>query len=172
MAELDPNGKSPHESGAKLDAGKLDFEIVFEYFATALEAVAVVAMSGELKYTRGGWRNVPNGLLRYRNAAHRHDLKRAKGETYDKDSKLHHVAHKAWNALAELELVLAQEALEAPATPAAEPETKWATAEGHYPGLNRTCREAFISLVRIVPPPAFPRGLLSPGTWFPYNRKK
>lgn len=159
MTELDPHGKDPHTPGAKLDDGKLDFEILLEYFGSALEAVARVASFGEIKYTRGGWRDVPNGILRYRNAGHRHDLKRAKGEVYADDSKLLHVAHKAWNALAELELVLAQEAR--------EPETQWATPDKTYPGQSRERHPLPFS-----PPATRCRNFLVPSTWFKNNRKK
>lgn len=109
LPEADPNGKSAHESGSKLDAGKADAELVFEGFPRALLAVAEVATFGALKYTRGGWKEVPNGIQRYDAAHMRHKLKRLKGEKIDPDSKKWHRAHEVWNALAALELELTQE---------------------------------------------------------------
>ena len=107
--EADPNGKGAHESGSKLDAGKVDAELVFEGFPRALLAVAEVATFGALKYTRGGWKEVPNGIQRYDAAHMRHKLKRLKGEKIDPDSKKWHRAHEVWNALAALELELMTE---------------------------------------------------------------
>jgi hypothetical protein len=91
-----------------LDAGKVDAELVFEGFPRALLAVAEVATFGALKYTRGGWKTVPNGIQRYDAAFGRHKLKRLAGESSDKDSKLDHRAHEVWNALAAFELHLIQ----------------------------------------------------------------
>ena len=107
--EEDPNGKSPNEPGAKLDAGKVRVGLVMDGFARALWAVSEVGTFGARKYAENGWMSVPNGIARYHDAAARHDLKMAMGETHDKDSDLLHLAHKAWNVLAELELRLRDE---------------------------------------------------------------
>lgn len=88
--EFDPNGKSLHEPGAKADAGKVQAGVLGD-FALALLAVAEVGTHGAVKYTRGGWEQVPNGAERYT------------------DSGLSHKAHAAWNALAVLELELRAE---------------------------------------------------------------
>jgi hypothetical protein len=106
MAEQDPNGKSPHEAGAKLDAGKTRMSLVLHGFAKALEEVGRVGTFGANKYTDNGWATVPNGVERYTDAAYRHLLKEAQGELIDPDSELYHAAHTAWNALARLELIL------------------------------------------------------------------
>ena len=107
QSEADPNGISQHAPGAKLDAGKLRPELVFRGFANALACVARVGTDGAAKYSDDGWREVPNGFARYCEAESRHRLRRNTGEVQDKDSKSLHLAHEAWNALAKLELFLA-----------------------------------------------------------------
>lgn len=106
IAEGDPHGIEQHTKGAKLDAGKPDAGLVLESFPNALMAVAAVATFGANKYTRGGWKEVPGGLLRYKAAEMRHKLYREMGEEYDKESGFLHRAHEAWNSLAQLEYVL------------------------------------------------------------------
>ena len=49
---------------------------------------------------------MPNGLARYTDAMLRHHFAEAGGEELDEDSGLRHAAHRAWNALAVLELEL------------------------------------------------------------------
>jgi len=102
--EIDPNGKSQHEHGAKLDDGKI-MGGVLKDFSLALKAVAEVGTFGAKKYTRGGWQSVPNGIERYGDALWRHLLSE-RHEPIDTDSKLLHEAHLAWNSLARLELIL------------------------------------------------------------------
>lgn len=104
--EKDPNGKAPNEKGSKLDAGKPRLGLVFRGFARALVEVGKVGTFGANKYTDDGWLDVPNGIERYTDAGLRHELKEAIGEEVDADSGLLHAAHKAWNALAVLELKL------------------------------------------------------------------
>lgn len=104
MSERDPNGYDPHQPGAKLDDGKV-MAGVLDDFSLALMAVAEVGTFGAKKYTRGGWQSVPNGQERYRDALWRHHLSE-RHEPKDPETGLLHKAHKAWNALAELELEL------------------------------------------------------------------
>lgn len=105
--ESDPNGKNPHEPGAKLDSGKAPvFRGLLDYFPCACEAVAEVSAFGANKYAWKGWETVPDGVSRYSDAMVRHVTKEAKGEVLDDDSGLSHAAHCAWNALARLELML------------------------------------------------------------------
>lgn len=104
--ESDPTGKSQHQPGAKLDAGKLRPSLVLGGFAHALKAVVKVGTDGANKYTDNGWREVPNGFARYSDAKCRHALAFDTGETHDKDTGSLHLAHEAWNALARLELYL------------------------------------------------------------------
>lgn len=109
MRELDPNGKAPNESGAKLDSGKNRLGLVLLAFSRALEAVGEVGTYGANKYTDNGWIEVPNGVARYTDAMLRHLLKEAKGELKDMDTELLHAAHTAWNALARLDLILREQ---------------------------------------------------------------
>lgn len=102
--ESDPNGRDPHEPGAKLDAGKCLAGVLLD-FGRALERVADVGTYGAHKYTRGGWQSVPDGRQRYTDALLRHLLKLGRQE-YDPDTGLEEIAHVAWNALAILELKL------------------------------------------------------------------
>ena len=107
MAEVDPNGKSAHESGSKLDSGKpCVFRGVVEYFSKAILAVAEVSTFGAKKYVWKGWETVPDGINRYSDAMMRHILKEGSGEHIDPDSKLLHAAHTARGALSRLELML------------------------------------------------------------------
>lgn len=102
--ERDPNGKSQHESGSKLDHGKNRLGLVLLAFSRALKEVGEVGTFGANKYTDNGWLNVPNGIERYTDAMLRHLLQEAMGEKIDPDSQMLHSAQVAWNALARLEL--------------------------------------------------------------------
>jgi hypothetical protein len=107
MTEKDPNGKSPHEPGAKLDAGKSAmFRGLLAYFPRACESVAAVSTFGATKYAWKGWESVPDGVERYSDALVRHLAKEGTGEAKDPDSGFLHAAHTAWNSLARLELLL------------------------------------------------------------------
>lgn len=107
MAEIDPQGRNPHEPGAKLDAGKAPvLRGVLGYFPRALVAVAEVSAAGARKYTWGGWASVPDGAERYGDALARHIVSENIDGPRDKDTELLHAAHAAWNALARLELLL------------------------------------------------------------------
>jgi len=101
----DPNGLAAHEPGAKLDLGKPMVDLTLDGFSRALLAVAQVSTYGAKKYSPNGWKAVPNGEQRYRSAGDRHRLFRGH-EVLDPESKLTHLAHEAWNRLAELELYL------------------------------------------------------------------
>lgn len=113
MSEKDPSGLAANQPGAKLDAGKVMAAQILRQFPRALMGVAEVGSFGARKYSLGGWQHVENGEARYADAGSRHELRRAMGEVFDTDSKLHHLKHEAWNKLAELELYLrSQEATE------------------------------------------------------------
>ena len=102
MREVDPNGKSANEPGAKLDAGKVRPALVIQGFRKALLAISEVGTFGAAKYTDNGWKSVPDGRKRYEDALYRHLL----AEGVDEQSGLPHLAHAAWNLLAMLELEL------------------------------------------------------------------
>lgn len=111
LREQDPNGKNPHEPGAKLDAGKIPvFQGILDYFPRALMAVAEVSAFGASKYAWKGWESVPEGRTRYKDASIRHMMYRAMGEHVDPDSGLLHECHEVWNHLAALELKLRERA--------------------------------------------------------------
>lgn len=107
-AETDPYGKSPHESGAKLDQGKVKAGVLHD-FSEALFQVAQVGTYGAEKYTRGGWQSVPNGAERYFDAFWRHLLE-SRYQECDDDTGLSHLAHAAWNLLAVIELEYGKQA--------------------------------------------------------------
>ena len=105
--EADPYGKSPNQPGAKLDEGKAMMSLILMDMNLALKRVADVATEGAKKYTKGGWKSVPNGFERYTDAMFRHLLSEP-NELCDQDTGIEHAAHAAWNALARLQLLLAQ----------------------------------------------------------------
>ena len=107
----DPN-LDYHVPGAKENLGKAPVGMLFEYFPRAMMEVAKVAAYGARKYTRGGWVEVPDGILEYSDALARHLLKQHIEGFYDDESGLPHSAHAAWNALAVLELQLRNDALD------------------------------------------------------------
>lgn len=108
--ETDPNGKNPHEPGAKLDAGKpCVWQGAIAYFPRALRGIAEVSTFGAKKYTWFGWRDVPDGINRYSDSLGRHLIEEGEGHLYDKDSKLLIAKHSAWNAMARLELMEIEE---------------------------------------------------------------
>lgn len=97
------------EKGVKLDDGKPRLDLVLGDFSRALWGVGQVGTYGAEKYTDRGWQLVDNGVERYGNALLRHYFRWKRGEETDNESKLHHLKHLAWNALAILELTLQQE---------------------------------------------------------------
>jgi len=110
LLEVDPHGTDPHKSGAKLDAGKNRMGLVLDAFPEALLEVGKVGTGGAEKYSDNGWLEVPNGINRYNDAMLRHHFKNAKGDDFDENTGLLHLAHQAWNALAVLELELKRRA--------------------------------------------------------------
>jgi hypothetical protein len=104
--EIDPDGKDQHEAGAKLDAGKPLAGLVLGDFANALSAVVKVGTFGAEKYSPSGWLYVEDAIQRYKDAHLRHWLKRNTREYLDPDSRLPHMYHEVWNALAVLELTM------------------------------------------------------------------
>ena len=65
-----------------------------------------VGTFGANKYRDDGWLTVPGGHGRYTDAMLRHHFADAGGEELDGESGMLHAAHRAWNALAVLELKL------------------------------------------------------------------
>lgn len=102
--EQDPNGLTSDTPGAKLDEGKPKCAQILRMFSHALWEVSKIGTFGANKYTMGGWQHVVDGENRYADADMRHFLEVAMSGEVDGDSELLHLAHRAWNVLAELEL--------------------------------------------------------------------
>lgn len=92
--------------GVKYDAGKPRYGLVLGGFPRALERVVQVGTFGANKYSDDGWLSVDDGHARYTDAMLRHHFAEAGGEELDGESGMLHAAHRAWNALAVLELKL------------------------------------------------------------------
>jgi hypothetical protein len=95
--------------GKKENKGKPQLSILFTQFPKALEAIAKCSEYGHLKYKSTdadylNYQRVEGGSKAYADAGLRHRLYK-KGTT-DVESKLPHYYHVAWNALAELELLI------------------------------------------------------------------
>lgn len=104
-SETDPGGLDAHESGAKLDHGKLRPALVLGGFSKALTAVTEVGTYGATKYTPNGWKDVAGGETRYKDAAMRHWLKYLSGEREnEEDGGVSHLAQIIWNLCAVYEL--------------------------------------------------------------------
>lgn len=93
-----------HIPGTKADAGKPQPSLIHEGFATALGLLTDVATMGANKYTKNGWKDVPNAESRYTDAMLRHLNAHFSGEARDQESDLPHLAHAVWNMMALLEL--------------------------------------------------------------------
>jgi len=90
----------------KYDTGKPMVGLMKLDFHLALIAVAEVTSYGVKKYNQpGSWRTVENAFERYEDALGRHDLA-SHSELCCTESGLTHLAHRAWNALATLQLML------------------------------------------------------------------
>lgn len=113
-------------TGLKYDDGKAPIQRGFiDYFPRAIKAVALISGYGFEKYKAwGGWKTVPDGEARYEDACGRHTLDRVKDGPYDPESKHLHRAHRAWNALATLELELMAETPQKELLPEAVPGPK------------------------------------------------
>jgi hypothetical protein len=111
----DVSKHNPHPTketeGIKHNEGKPQLSLLFTQFPKALEAIVKCSEYGHKKYNKNGedadylnFKRVEGGSIIYADAGLRHRLYK-KGTT-DLDSQLPHAYHVAWNALAELELIL------------------------------------------------------------------
>jgi len=97
--------------GQKFNGDKLPMDIVIcKQFPDALKAIAQCTEYGHQKYIETdedyqNFRKVPGGSQTYADALLRHSMEPGN----DPESGLPHKYHKAWNALAELELWLVEE---------------------------------------------------------------
>lgn len=79
-------------SGVKYDIGKPEFGLIPPH--AMLEMVKVLT-AGAQKYSRDNWIKVPGSKRRYFDAMERHVWAWKRGELYDQDDGIHHLAHAA-----------------------------------------------------------------------------
>lgn len=94
--------------GSKYDDAKPDWSLVQW---RALDKYVRVLTFGATKYARDNWRQVPNLRHRYLAAALRHVAAYAVGESKDKESGEHHLAHAICCLMFVLEDILVDEEL-------------------------------------------------------------
>lgn len=98
------------KKGKKYSQNKPKVGMLFSQMSRALNAVALAATHGNNKYSKDefwdeNFANVPNAFEEYSDGLGRHLLLETQ-ESVDKDSKMPHEVHVAWNALARLEVKL------------------------------------------------------------------
>lgn len=94
-------------TGKKYDSGKPMVGTLCRVFPHALLAVGQCIEFGTHKYPKpDNWKLVEEAFTRYQDSMMRHYLKHQAGEVMDSETKLPHLSHMAWNALAILELYL------------------------------------------------------------------
>lgn len=94
--ETDPTGRKNSDPGAKVDSGKLDYTLVP---TSSFKWLAKLWGVGAKKYSRDGWKEVPDGQARYLAALYRHLEEMRSGEWMDSDTGCPHLICVAWNAL-------------------------------------------------------------------------
>ena len=95
-------------SGKKFDKGKPRLAEMIIDFGFCLAEICKVWEFGANKYEKSNWKKVENAQDRYTNAMLRHLVAEGK-EGYDKETQLHHCLHVAWNAIARVYFVLAEQ---------------------------------------------------------------
>jgi len=105
--EYKDDAEAQAAGAVKYDAGKPTLlKGGLAYFPRAISLVSAVSHFGASKYAWNGWRDVPNGFDRYSEAMVRHLIAEGSEDILDADSRLPHIGHTAWNALARTELYL------------------------------------------------------------------
>ena len=94
------SGFEEHIEGKKYDEGKNRMGLVLQGFSNALWEVGRVGTFGANKYGENNWMYLDNAKSRYLDALCRHLFQYMEGYYYDGESKLPHLAHMCWNALA------------------------------------------------------------------------
>lgn len=85
----------------KYDKGKLRWDLLP---LNLIEKVVEIYTFGAEKYGANTWQNLEDGYNRYKAAMFRHLMEFEKGNIYDDESKLEHLAHMVWNGIAMLYL--------------------------------------------------------------------
>jgi len=87
---------------------KTQMELVDTGFPNALLMLGeVMTWAAKNKgYQPNDWKDIPNPQMSLLGAASRHRNKRLKGEEFDDESGLPHLAHEAFNVMAQLELLI------------------------------------------------------------------
>lgn len=99
-----PAAKDFH--AAKFDQDKPRMDLLLVGMPRALEAVGQVLTYGAQKYAEHSWQKVPQAQERYYAAQLRHQIAQGRGETFDPETNLPHLAHEACNVLFRLELLV------------------------------------------------------------------
>ena len=93
--------------GKKYDSGKPMVGTLCQVFPRALMGIGACIEFGTHKYPKpDNWKLVEGAFKRYQDSLMRHYLKFQIGEIEDRETKLNHLFHMAWNALAITELYL------------------------------------------------------------------
>ena len=88
-------------TGKKYDTGKPMVGTLLMVFSNALMGIGKCIEFGSHKYPKSdNWKLVEDGEKRYLNSMIRHLLKHLSGQEFDKETKLPHLYHVCWNALA------------------------------------------------------------------------
>lgn len=93
------------KQGIKYDNGKPRLGEMIKDFAEPLKEISKVWAFGADKYAKSNWKLVENAEDRYTNALIRH-LVAEDTEVYDRESKILHATHVAWNAIARLYFII------------------------------------------------------------------
>lgn len=108
----EPNSKPKYDltddgKGKKYDSGKSMVGTLCRVFPRALLGVGQCIEFGTRKYPQpDNWKLVDKAFTRYQDSMMRHYLKFLAGQEKDSETKLLHLKHMVWNALAVLELYL------------------------------------------------------------------
>lgn len=101
IEEVDENDNPIRSDSFKND--RADHKLMWELLPLDLiEEIVRVYTFGAEKYAPNTWQNLEDGYNRYKAALMRHIVAYEKGDKYDKESSIHHLAHAAWNAIAML----------------------------------------------------------------------
>lgn len=88
--EASQTGLASGTAGKKFDGGKAEYGLLPPHI---LHEVVLVLTNGAKKYSRDNWKYVVDGERRYFDAAQRHIWAIKRGEEFDQEDNLHHIAH-------------------------------------------------------------------------------